>query len=193
VGSAASWVGSDQGSVPIGLGEAVTPLQIVDAYATIANGGIQEPPHLVRATVGASGAQHRVRLPAAHRVLPAWVAHEMVPMFEAVVQDGTAVASQVPGYAVAGKTGTSQQPGPNGGYIPGDWNGTFVGFVPAQAPALAGIVTLNHTTGIYGGSVAAPVFSKIMQYALRHFDIAPPSTPAPAACTGVGAAPPTPA
>ena len=126
--------------------------------------------------------------------MPAWVAHEMVPMFEAVVQDGTAVASQVPGYTVAGKTGTSQQPSPKGGYIPGDWNATFVGFVPAQAPQLAAVVTVNDPAppNIYGGSVAAPVFAKIMQYALPHFGIAPPSTPARPACTGVGAAPPTP-
>jgi cell division protein FtsI (penicillin-binding protein 3) len=192
VGSASSWTGSSQGSVPIGLGEAVTPLQIVDAYAAIANGGVAETPHLVAATVAPGGQEHPVRVPAGHRVLPAWVAHEMVPMFESVVQDGTAVAANVPGYSVAGKTGTSQQPSPTGGYIAGDWNGTFVGFVPAQSPQLAAIVTLNHPKGVYGGSVAAPVFAKIMQYALRHFDIAPPATPAPPPCTGVGAAPPSP-
>lgn len=192
LGSAASWIGSDQGSVPIGLGEAVTPLQILDAYAAIANGGVAETPHLVGATVAPNGTQRLVRTAPGRRVVPAWVAHEMVPMFESVIQDGTAVLAQVPGYAVAGKTGTSQEPSSTGGYIPGDWNATFVGFVPAQAPALAAIVTLNHPTTIYGGSVAAPVFSKIMQYALRHFDIAPPATPAPPACTGAGAAPPTP-
>ena len=192
VGSASSWTGSSQGSVPIGLGEAVTPLQIVDAYAAIANGGVAETPHLVAGTVSPTGVERPVRAPAGRRVLPSWVAHEMVPMFESVIQDGTAVLAQVPGYAVAGKTGTSQQPSSTGGYIPGDWNASFVGFVPAQAPRLAAIVTLNHPTTIYGGSVAAPVFSKIMQYALRHFDIAPPATPAPPACTGAGAAPPTP-
>ncbi len=193
VGSASSWTGSSQGSVPIGLGEAVTPLQIVDAYAAIANGGVAETPHLVAGTVSPTGVERPVRAPAGRRVLPSWVAHEMVPMFESVIQDGTAVLAQVPGYAVAGKTGTSQQPSSTGGYIPGDWNASFVGFVPAQAPQLAAIVTLNHPTTIYGGSVAAPVFSKIMQYALPHFGIAPPTTPAQPACTGVGAAAPTPA
>ncbi len=193
VGSASSWTGSSQGSVPIGLGEAVTPLQIVDAYAAIANGGVAETPHLVAGTVSPTGVERPVRAPAGRRVLPSWVAHEMVPMFESVIQDGTAVLAQVPGYAVAGKTGTSQQPSSTGGYIPGDWNASFVGFVPAQAPRLAAIVTLNHPTTIYGGSVAAPVFSKIMQYALPHFGIAPPTTPAQPACTGVGAAAPTPA
>ncbi len=193
VGSASSWTGSSQGSVPIGLGEAVTPLQIVDAYAAIANGGVAETPHLVAGTVSPTGVERPVRAPEGRRVLPSWVAHEMVPMFESVIQDGTAVLAQVPGYAVAGKTGTSQQPSSTGGYIPGDWNASFVGFVPAQAPRLAAIVTLNHPTTIYGGSVAAPVFSKIMQYALPHFGIAPPTTPAQPACTGVGAAAPTPA
>jgi cell division protein FtsI (penicillin-binding protein 3) len=57
----------------------------------------------------------------------------------------------------------------------GDWNASFVGFVPAQAPKLSGIVVLNHPTPIYGGTVSAPVFAEIMQYALRHFDIPPPT------------------
>lgn len=191
LGAASSWTGSDQGSVPIGLGEAVTPLQILDAYSAIANGGVAETPHLVASTV-AGTAEHRLPAAPGHRVLPDRVARELVPMFESVVQDGTAVDAQVPGYAVAGKTGTSQQPSPTGGYIPGDWNASFVGFVPAQAPKLSAIVTINHPRSIYGGSVAAPVFSKIMQYALRHFDIPPPSAPAPPACTGAGGSGPSP-
>jgi cell division protein FtsI/penicillin-binding protein 2 len=73
-------------------------------------------------------------------------------------------------------------PGTTGlGYVPGDWNATFVGFVPAQHPQLSGIVVLNHPTPIYGGLVSAPVFSQIMRYALRRFDIPPPSSAALAA------------
>ena len=83
-------------------------------------------------------------------------------------------------------------PHPKGGSIPGGWTATLVGFVPARAPERAATGTLNRPTTEYGGSVAAPVFSKILQYALRHFDIAPPSTPAPPACSGAGAAPPSP-
>jgi cell division protein FtsI (penicillin-binding protein 3) len=99
----------------------------------------------------------------------------MVPMLEGVVQDGTAVQACVPGYTVAGKTGTAQVPDASGlGYVPGDWNATFVGVVPAEAPKLSAVVVFNHPTPIYGGSVSAPVFAQIMGYALRHFDIAPP-------------------
>ncbi len=113
------------------------------------------------------------------RALKASTIAKLVPMLEGVVCDesGTALLARIPGYEVAGKTGTAQVPNPNGvGGVPGDWNATFVGFVPAQAPKLSGIVVLNHPTPIYGGSVAAPVFSKIMQYALRHFDIPPPTS-----------------
>ncbi len=88
-------------------------------------------------------------------------------------------SAQIPGYTVAGKTGTAQVPDSNGlGYVPGDWNATFVGFVPAQAPQLSGIVVLNHPDTIYGGLVSAPVFAQVMGYALAHFDIAPPSSAA---------------
>ncbi len=189
LGTPAQWVGSDAGSIPIGTGEAVTPLQILDAYTAVADGGVLRPPHLVAATVGASGRTAPLRIPAGHRVLSPAINREVIPMLEGVVQDGTAVCAAIPGYAVAGKTGTAQVPSPKG-YVPGDFNATFVGFVPAQAPRLSAIVTLNHPTIIYGGSVAAPVFQKVMEYALGHFDIAPMGTavPIPKACTATSGA-----
>ena len=95
-------------------------------------------------------------------------------MMEQVVQDGTAVAAGVPGYTVAGKTGTAQVPG-NGGYIPGAYMATFAGFAPAEDPALSAIVVLDQPQPIYGGIVAAPVFSEVMQYALHRYDI--PTSP----------------
>jgi cell division protein FtsI (penicillin-binding protein 3) len=179
VSPSSTWEGATAPSVAIGTGEAVTPLQVLDAYTAVANGGVMTTPSLVTSTVSASGKVTPVAAPKTHRVIDATTASEMVPMFEGVVQDGTAVSACVPGYTVAGKTGTAQAPYTNGqpGYIPGDWNGTFVGFVPAEAPKLSAIVSfnrLNNSAPIYGGSVAAPVFAKIMGYALRHFDIAPP-------------------
>jgi cell division protein FtsI (penicillin-binding protein 3) len=177
IGTPATWYGSSAGSVPIGTGVAVTPMQILDAYNSVANGGVFLPPHLLAATVGADGTQTPAKTPVGHRVFDPSTVTELVPMLEGVVQDGTAVAANIPGYKVAGKTGTAQVPESNGlGYVPGDFNGTFVGFVPAQAPELSGIVVLNHPNTIYGGTVAAPVFAEIMQYALRHFDIAPVGT-----------------
>jgi membrane peptidoglycan carboxypeptidase len=99
------------------------------------------------------------------------VSSELTTMMEQVVQDGTAVAAGVPGYNVAGKTGTAQVPG-HGGYIPGAYMATFAGFAPAERPALSAIVVLDQPQPIYGGTVAAPVFSEVMQYALHRYDIA---------------------
>jgi cell division protein FtsI (penicillin-binding protein 3) len=175
IGSPATWYGSSAASVPIGTGVAVTPLQILDAYNAVANGGVFVTPQLVQGLVNNKGVEHLVAAHEGRRVITASTVRELIPMLEGVVQDGTAVLAHIPGYTVAGKTGTAQVPDPTGlGYVPGDWNATFVGFVPAQAPELSGIVVFNHPTPIYGGSVSAPVFSKIMQYALRRFDIAPP-------------------
>ena len=182
LGTPASWIGSFQGSVPIGTGEAVTPMQVLDAYNAVANGGVLLPPHLVGATVTSGTREHPIAPVTGRRILPPAVDSTLISMFEGVVrQDGTSVLAHIPGYTVAGKTGTAQVPDPHGlGYVPGDWNASFVGFVPAQAPELSGIVVLNHPTPIYGGSVSAPVFSEIMRYALRRFDIAPPTRPAAA-------------
>ncbi len=175
IGSPATWYGSDLGSIPIGTGEGVTALQILDAFTTVADGGVMHAPSLVAATVSPSGREHLVPPRRGRRVLDASTASRLVPMFEGVVQDGTAVCAAVPPYTVAGKTGTAQVVNSSGtGYVPGDWNATFVGFLPAQAPQLSGIVWLNHPQPIYGGSVSAPVFARIMGWAVRHFDIAVP-------------------
>ncbi len=163
------------GTIPIGTGEAATPMQIIDAYNAVANDGVYVPPRLVQATVGANGTE--TVLPAAprHRVLDASTVRELLPMLELVTSDGTATAAQVPGYDVAGKTGTAQIPNGRDGYVPGAWMATFVGFAPAQAPQLTAIVVINHPDDYYGGQASAPVFSTIMRYALRHFDVSPPA------------------
>lgn len=168
------WSAADMGTIPIGTGEAVTPMQIVDAYNAIANGGVYVPPHLLEATVGPNGREHVLPLGKRHRVLDQATVDELLPMLEAVTQIGTGTLAQIPGYQVAGKTGTAQIPNTSGpGYQPGAWNATFVGFVPAKNPALTAIVVLHHPSTMYGGSASAPVFSTIMKYALRHFDISP--------------------
>jgi cell division protein FtsI (penicillin-binding protein 3) len=170
------WSASDMGAVPIGTGEAVTPMQILDAYNSVANGGVLVPPRLVEETIAPNGAQRAVPFARRHRVLDQATAASLVPMLEGVIQDGTGVDANVPGYAVAGKTGTAQIPSTTGpGYQANAWMATFVGFVPAQHPALSAIVVLDHPTPIYGGLVSAPVFSEIMRYALRRFDVPPAS------------------
>jgi cell division protein FtsI (penicillin-binding protein 3) len=174
LGTPETWSASSMGAVPIGTGEAVTAMQVLDAYDSVANGGVFVPPRLVEGTIAGSGVEHFIPPAAGHRVLDASTAAEVVPLLEGVVNDGTGTAAQIPGYTVAGKTGTAQIPSTTGpGYQPGAWMATFVGFLPAQDPQLSGIVVLDHPTPIYGGTVSAPVFSEIMRYALRHFDVPP--------------------
>jgi cell division protein FtsI (penicillin-binding protein 3) len=170
----AAWSVSSMGTVPIGTGEAVTPLQILDAYNTVANGGEFVPPRLVDATISANGVEHVLPTQRARRVLSPRTVSELLPMLEQVTEDGTAIAARIPGYVVAGKTGTAQIPSTTGpGYQPGAWSATFVGFAPASNPALTTFVMLSRPDLIYGGLASAPVFSAIMRYALRHFDTAP--------------------
>jgi cell division protein FtsI (penicillin-binding protein 3) len=168
-----SWSVSDIGSTPIGQDDAVTAQQVLDMVNTVATGGVFVPPRLVRATVAADGAVSASRARPTHRSLSPVVASELTTMMEQVVQDGTAVIAGVPGYTVAGKTGTAQIPDPvHGGYQSGAYMATFAGFAPAEHPALSAIVVLDQPSPIFGGIVAAPVFSQIMRYALHRYAIA---------------------
>jgi cell division protein FtsI/penicillin-binding protein 2 len=186
VPGASQWTGSSIGSTPIGQADAVTVQQVLDAYNAVANGGVFVAPRLVRATVAPNGSAHAQPPSAAHRVIDPTSNAALVKMLESVVSTGTGVEAAIDGYTVAGKTGTAQIPDPtHGGYLPGAFVGSFAGFAPAENPVLSCIVVLNHPTPIYGGSVAAPVFSTIVQYALQHYGI--PTTAAATAGTSVGA------
>jgi cell division protein FtsI (penicillin-binding protein 3) len=169
------------GSVPIGYGLAVTPLQMVDVYATLANGGVTVPPRLLDATISPNGKRKDTAIVAGHRVVSAATAARVTQMLEGVVQQGTGVCAAVPGFDVAGKTGTSRIPLATGGYSQSQHMASFVGYAPAEAPRIASIVILNNPRDVYGGSAAAPVFSEIMAAALRAEDVvpSPPSTNPP--------------
>jgi cell division protein FtsI/penicillin-binding protein 2 len=169
------WSGTAIGSVPIGQDEAVTPLQVLDSYNAIANRGVMVTPKLVLSVDRPNGTKVTPASPKPRRIEKASIAATMTSLLtHAVAANGTAPAAAIPGYTIAGKTGTSQKPWPNrAGYQPGAFWATFVGFVPAQHPVLSAIVMLNQPTPIYGGSVAAPVFSKIMTFALQRYGIRP--------------------
>src|SRR5205814_8679668 len=131
------WSGSTIGTVPIGQGVSVTAMQIAAAYAAIANGGEWIKPHLVDHVVGRATPRPKRR-----RILEPGVDAQLRTMLRGVVSDqGTAELAAIPGYAVAGKPGTAQKPGPNG-YLPGAYVATFVGMVPASRPPLPVLVTL---------------------------------------------------
>jgi cell division protein FtsI (penicillin-binding protein 3) len=184
--TAAQWEPTDYVSLPIGQVDAVSALQVLDAYNTVANGGTYVAPKLVQATVSPSGSLTKTAPSATHQVFKPSVDSELTTMLEQVVNQGTGTSAAVPGYTVAGKTGTAQIPtAGHDSYVPGAYMASFVGFAPAANPTLSMIVVLDRPTPIFGGTVAAPVFSQIMSYALHRYDI--PTTPgaqAPASTPG---------
>jgi len=166
----ADWSGSTIGTVPIGQGIAVTPLQMVSAYATIGNGGVRVAPHLVE-KVGT----RRVRAHKGTRVVSGHTADRMMSMFRDVVLEGTGTQAAIPGYTVAGKTGTAQK-AENGRYVR-KYVASFVGLVPAKSPRLAILVMVDEPHGnIYGGVVAAPAFRDIARFDLQYLEV-PPDAP----------------
>ncbi len=166
------WSGSTIGTVPEGQGVSVTAIQLAAAYGAIANGGEWVQPHLVDHVLGQKPPRLRRR-----RILPAAIDRELRAMLRGVVSDqGTAELAKIPGYAVAGKTGTAQVPGPNG-YLPGKYIATFIGMVPASKPRLVVLVSIDEPQGqIYGGLVAAPAFSQIASFDLQYLAV-PPDLP----------------
>jgi len=167
------WSGSTIGNVPIGQGIAVTPVQMAAAYAAIANHGIWSRPHLVDHVAGGGRPSlYRRRLVSSH------IADELMLMLKDVVAEGTGQYAAMPGYQVAGKTGTAQKPDSHGGYATGRYVASFVGIVPASRPRLVVLVTVDEPQGaIWGGVVAAPAFQQIARFDLQYLEV-PPDAPA---------------
>jgi cell division protein FtsI (penicillin-binding protein 3) len=173
-----NWSGSSSVSIPIGLGVAVTPLQMAAAYAAIANDGTWVQPHLVRAVVAPDGKSTPAAAPTTRRVISPTNAAALRTMMEAVVtmEGATGRSAAIRGYRVAGKTGTGEQV-VNGHYAPGEV-ASFVGMAPADAPRFV-IAVFAHTPGGGGGAVAGPVFRDIMQFALARYHVPPTGTKPP--------------
>ncbi len=159
--------GSTMGNLPIGQGLGVTPMQMIAGYAAIANGGILRRPQLVE-KVG----DEAVEEPKGHRVISPVVAEQVRTMLEGVLAPGgTASEVSVPGYNLAGKTGTAQV-AENGTYSDTKYIASFIGFAPARDPRLLVAVVVDEPQGeIYGGSVAAPAFGKIAAFALPYLGV----------------------
>jgi cell division protein FtsI/penicillin-binding protein 2 len=168
----AHYSGSSMGNLPIGQGESVTPIQMASAYAAIANGGILRAPHIVGSVNG-----RPVRLPAGHRIISAATAAAVRQMLRGVLKPGgTASEVAIPGYQLAGKTGTANKVDPlTGEYSKSAYVASFMGFAPAADPKLlcAVIIDEPQSGSIYGGVVAAPAFGQIMAFALPYLGIAP--------------------
>lgn len=163
--------GSSMGNLPIGQGEAVTPLQMATGYTAIANGGVLRRPRLVAAVDGKPVAPAPGR-----RVLSAATAAQVRQMLRGVLAPGgTASEASIPGYDLAGKTGTAEKPDPvTGTYSKSRYIASFVGFAPARHPRLLVTVMVDEPQGsIYGGQVAAPAFTRIAAFAMPYLGIPP--------------------
>jgi cell division protein FtsI/penicillin-binding protein 2 len=161
--------GSSMGNLPMGQGESVTPIQMATAYSAIANGGILRPPHIVQAIGGKPTPE-----PQGHRIISPTAAAQLRTMLEGVFADGgTASGAAITGYCMSGKTGTANEV-INGQYSSSAYAASFIGFVPAKHPRLLVAVMVDRPQGaIYGGSVAAPAFQKIVGWAVPYFGIPP--------------------
>jgi cell division protein FtsI (penicillin-binding protein 3) len=160
--------GSTMGNLPIGQGLAVTPLQMVAGYSAIANGGILRSPHLIDSIGG-----EPTPADPGKRIISAGTARQMRTMLRGVLEPGGTASVEVPGYVLAGKTGTSQKV-VDGTYSDTEFVASFVGFAPARDPELLVAVVVDDPKGdYYGGSVAAPAFGEIAKFALQYLGVKP--------------------
>jgi cell division protein FtsI (penicillin-binding protein 3) len=166
-------------SVSMGYQIGVTPIQMITAASSVANGGHLLEPRVVRAFI-----KDGQRIDVPHKVLRQTINGEtaatLTDIMEQVVERGTAKAAQMDGYTVAGKTGTAAKL-VNGRYQKSDYNASFVGFLPSRKPALAILVVIDspHGRGYTGGVVSAPVFKRIAEAAVTYLGIAPTLNAAP--------------
>jgi cell division protein FtsI (penicillin-binding protein 3) len=171
------WSGSSFANLPIGQGEAMTVLQLASMYQTVANGGVRVPPRIVSSVTKSDGSQQATAQPAGIRVITPTTAATVRKMLESVtLAGGTGTKAAIPGYRVAGKTGTAQQPDPAHGGAYSSWMNwdTFAGMAPSDNPQFeVAIMVDNPAHGLQGGDVAAPLFNEIATYELKHAKVPP--------------------
>lgn len=172
------WSGTTLPTLAFGQGLSVTAMQVASLYSTIANNGVRVTPNIVEGTVGRNGVLKRAAAPARRQVISADVATKMRRILESVTgNEGTAPTARIPGYRIAGKTGTANRANGHGGYTGAGYDASFVGMVPADDPKLVCAVVLERPIrGYFGGLVAAPVFKTVTSFALRTLGIAPTFT-----------------
>nr|WBO77454.1 penicillin-binding protein 2 [Streptomyces sp. SBE_14.2] len=176
------WSTSQQYTIPFGQGVSVNAMQAASVYSTIANGGVRVEPTLVRGTKGPDGRFTPAPKPGKTRVVSARTAKTLARMLESVVDDreGTGTKARIPGYRVAGKTGTANRVDPATGKYHG-YTSSFAGFAPADQPRITVYCAIqNATKGSYfGGQICGPVYKQVMEFALKTLQV-PPTGAAPA-------------
>jgi cell division protein FtsI (penicillin-binding protein 3) len=173
------WTDSALASVSMGYQVGVTPIQMASAVGSVANGGEMVEPRVIGA-IYRDNRRFGVQPKIVRRTISADSAAVLTSIMESVVARGTATAAQIPGYTIAGKTGTAAKL-VNGRYSTSDYNASFVGFVPSRNAAVTILVVIDspHAGRYFGGSVAAPVFKRIAESTLLYLGIAPTLNPAP--------------
>lgn len=159
------WSGVSIGNISIGQGISVTPLQLAAGYAALANGGFEVEPYVAERSEPAG---------AGDRVISDGTSDIVRGMLQSVVEDGTGGFAQIPGYNVAGKTGTSEKIDPETGSYGGGYITSFVGFAPASDPEYLTLIAVDEPQGsMWGEEVAAPAFQEVMSFTLGYFNVAP--------------------
>lgn len=179
---AAQWDAAQQYTIPFGQGLSINALQAASVYSTVANGGVRIEPSLVRGSRGPDGRFDPAPEPGKDRVVSEKTAKTLARMLESVVDDeeGTGAKARIPGYRVAGKTGTSNRVDPQTGRYRG-YTASFAGFAPADAPRVTVYCAIqNPTEGSYfGGQICGPVYHKVMEFALKSLQVPPTGVEAP--------------
>jgi cell division protein FtsI (penicillin-binding protein 3) len=173
------WWGTSMGTIPIGQGIAVTPLQMAAVYGTIANEGVWVQPRLVRATVGPNGRRTEAPRAETRRVVSEATADMITRMLAYAVEVGTGTQAEVPGYWVAGKTGTARKPLTDARGYGDEYVASFIGFAPASRPAVVVAAVLDEPATVFGGVAAAPLFQDVARFALTKLRVAPARRPPP--------------
>ncbi|MET7285000.1 penicillin-binding protein 2 [Streptomyces sp. NPDC005573] len=170
------WSTSQQYTIPFGQGFSINAMQAASVYSTIANGGVRVAPTLVRGTKGADGRFTPAPRPAGTRVVSAKTARTLAQMLESVVDDeqGTGIKARIPGYRVAGKTGTANRVDPATGRYHG-YTSSFAGFAPADKPRITVYCAIQNATSgsYYGGQICGPIYKQVMEFALKTLQIPP--------------------
>jgi stage V sporulation protein D (sporulation-specific penicillin-binding protein) len=153
-----------------GQGISVTPLQILNGFSAIANGGILYKPFVIKKTVSANGQITETKVTEIRRVISERTANVLKAMLVSVVENGHAKPARVSGYYVGGKTGTAEIPSPQGGYL-NAYNHSFVGFAPAGNPRFTVLVKITNPKMRFAESTAAPAFAEIMKFLLNYYQV----------------------
>ncbi len=170
------WSTSQQYTIPFGQGLSLNAMQAASIYSTIANGGVRVEPTLVRGTEGPDGQFTEAPKPKKTRVVSAKTARTLAQMLESVVDDreGTGTKARIPGYRVAGKTGTANRVDPATGKYRG-YTSSFAGFAPADNPRITVYCAIQNATqgNYFGGQICGPIYKQVMEFALKTLQVPP--------------------